>query len=141
MNTRYIDALTGQDIILNKFGGFKLAEKTIDCAQIDDTSSFPIGEGFMAKTLQLNDTSVNPKNCPLTRRELCLGLLCVAPTDSFVLTAIKVTEDAIERAAALIEWQSIEEYIFDHLLVTSPIAPIGLGSDTLAAAWLARGYA
>lgn len=161
MTRRYTDALTGQDMILNNFGGFKLAVKTFDGAQIVDrqncdTSSFPRGEGIRAKTLQIPnpkigvynylsptrpDPSADPKDCPLERRQSCLGLLCAGITGLFVPTAFNVTEDATERAAAMIEWQDVEVHIFDHLLVTSSMVSIGLVTNTLAVAWMAGGDA
>lgn len=160
MTRRYIDALTGHDTILNKFSGFKLAVKTFDSAQIDgrqngETLSCSVGEGIWAETLQLtdpkiavhtnsspshSDTSIDPKDCWLSRRQSCLGLLCVGITDLFVPSAINVIEDATERTAAMIEWQNVEEYIFDHPLVTNLMASIGLGSDTVLAAWMAGAH-
>lgn len=159
MTRRYIDALTGQNMILNKFRGGQLAVKTFDSAQIDDrqngdTLSFSGGEGVWAETRQLtdpkievhkyssrshSDISVDPKDCPLPRRLICLGLLSVGIADLFVRSAINLIEDAIERAAAMIEWQNVEDCTFERPWVTNLMASIGLGSDTVPAAWMAGG--
>lgn len=161
MTRRYTDTLTGQDMILNKFSGFKLAVKTFDSAQIDDrkngdTLSFSGGEGDWVETPQLSypkieahkysslphsDTSVDPKAYPLPRRQLCLGLHCMSITDLLVLNAINSIEDATEQVAAMVEWQNVEEYIFHHPWVTNLMASIGLCSDTVPAAWIAGGDA
>lgn len=146
MTRRYIDTVTWQNMTLHKFGRLKLVVKMFDVAQfvgrlIRDILSFPKGNGRRVKTLQLADLSVNPKDCLLTGLESSLGLLCVGFTGLFVPVAMKVSEVAIERAAALLEWQDVENYIYGHLWVTSPTASVALNSDTLAAAWLGGGDA
>lgn len=145
MTRRYIDAVTWQNMTLHKLGRLKLAVRRFDGAQFvgrqnRDTLSFPKGQR-RAKRLQLTDPSAYPKDCPQTRRESCLGLLCVGLTGLFVLIAMKVSEVAIERAVALVEWQDLENYIYDHLWVTSPTAPVAINSYTLAATWPAGGDA
>lgn len=144
MTRRYIDTVTWQNMTLHKFGRLKLVVKMFDVAQfvgrlIRDILSFPKGNGRRVKTLQLADLSFNPKDCLLPGLESCLVQLCVGFAGLFVPVAMKVSEVAIERAAALLEWQDVENYICGHLWVTSPTASIGLSSHKFAAAWLPGG--
>lgn len=144
MTRRYIDTVTWQNMTLHKFRRLKLAVKMFDVAQFvgrqnRDILSFPKGNGRRVKTLQLADPSVNPKDCLLTGLESCLGQLCVGFAGLFVPVAMKVSEVAIERAAALLEWQDVESNILDHLWATDPTASIGLSSHKFAAAWLPGG--
>ncbi|WP_306257761.1 hypothetical protein [Pararhizobium sp. IMCC21322] len=143
---------------MTKFGGFKLAVKTFDGTQIADLRNGDIlslskrGAGattpqltdimteiYQCSLSTLSDASGDPNDCPLTRRQLCLGPLYLYLKDLVVLVAINVIEHSTERFAASIKWQNAEEYIHYHALVASQMATIGLGSDTEVAAWIIGG--
>lgn len=83
------------------------------------------------------EPSNDPRDYTLTRRQLRLGLLDLGVTDENIIALINDISDPKERARALIEWQDAQKYDFEHPLVVSLIAGIGLSANQASAAWLA----
>lgn len=82
------------------------------------------------------EPSTDPSDYTLTRRQLRLGLLGLGITDDDVVAQIEAIPDATARATALIEWQDAQNYDFEHPLVVSLIAAVGLDNISASAAWL-----
>jgi hypothetical protein len=152
MTTKYKDLLTGEDLVFNKYGGLTRTPGTFNGQSDPGELKFARGALALLTPQQLADLkiepyeytppeppapSTDPKDWPLTRRQLRLGLLGLGLTETAVLAAINETEDAAARAVALIEWQDADDYNFDHPLVQQLIARVGLPLETVKTAWLA----
>ncbi|MCR9239676.1 MAG: hypothetical protein NXI17_23645 [Alphaproteobacteria bacterium] len=155
MVTKYKDLLTGEDVVFNDKGGLARTPDTYNGSSNPGVLSFARGALALLTPQQLADLSIeayeytapeppeppepstDPKDWPLTRRQLRLGLLGLGITDTSVLAAINAIVDTTQRAAALIEWEDAEEYNYEHPLVASLMTSVGLNADTAAPAWLA----
>lgn len=151
MVTKYKDLLTGKDVIFNKYGGLARTPDTYNGKSNPGVLKFARGALALLTPDQLADLeieayeyappdppapSTDPRDWPLQRRQLRLGLLGLGITDAAVMAAINKIEDATERASALIDWQDADEYNFEHPLVTRLMASVGLNAETAASAWL-----
>lgn len=155
MVTKFRDLQTGEDVAFNKFGGLARTPQSFNGKSNPGVLKFGRGALGLLTPQQLADLkieayeyvapepapapapSTDPADWPLSRWQLRRGLLAMGITDATVLTAINEIEDAIERAAALIDWQDAKEYNFDHPLVQGLIVKVGIPLETAKQAWLA----
>lgn len=152
MVTKYKDLLTGEDMVFNQFGGLYRTPQSFNGKANPGLLKLGRGALGLLTPQQLADleiepyeytppeapaASTDPRDWPLKRRQLRLGLLGLGINDAAVMTAINEIADATQRAAALIEWQDADEYNFEHPLVTKLMASVGLNEQTAATAWLA----
>lgn len=155
MVTKFRDLQTGEDVVLNKFGGLARTPQSFNGKSNPGVLKFGRGALGLLTPQQLADLkieayeyvapepappappSTDPVDWPLTRWQLRRGLLAMGITEATVLTAINEIEDATERAAALIDWQDADEYNFGHPLVQSLMLKVGISDASAAQAWLA----
>jgi hypothetical protein len=108
----------------------------LDLATADDLQRVGI-EAYEYTPPPKPGPSTDPADYTLTARQLRLGLLSLEVTSSDVLGAINLIDGAVEREAALIEWEYAGEYEFDHPLVSRIMTSLEINDEAAASAWIA----